>query len=180
MTRKIRTKSKQETVEGQVKRKCRTVTQIGEEQNVAVKQETESDQEVMIKALATGLTDTEIGVMADYFLNETEKIKKIEEAIEWIKPLLKMSAVEQDWKRKFGEVAEAKAMASSTTTFTCTVTKFVALLKKENKLKLVDDLLSIKLGDAKKYLGEETLKGLVKKVSDPKGRLSVLKKKGTK
>lgn len=174
-TRQIRTKSKRKPTQtmGQ-KSKSRTVAQVHNEQEIA------EGHKNLVKELAGSLNDTEIGVLIDHLLYESEKATKLLSAVAWIKPLVKLSASEQKWKKKFGDIAEAKSMASSSTVFTCTVTKFVALLKKEGKLKLVDDLLSIKLGDVKKYLGEEVLKGITKKTSDPAGRFSIARKKGTK
>lgn len=175
MTRKIRTKSKQKPTQTvSQKTKSRTVAQVHTEFEIAI------GHEKLIKELANTLNDTEIGLLVDHSLGETEKASKWLDAVGWIKPLLKVSSLEQKWKKKSGDIAEAKVMAASSTSFTCTVTKFVAFLKKEGKLKLVDDLLSIKLGDVKKYLGEEALKGITKKATDPYGRFSIARKKGTK
>jgi len=172
-TRQIRTKRKTKPTQTKSqKSRSRTVAQI----HTAIEQAGKTESK--LKELAGSLTDTEIGLLADQHLRDTEKSAEINKGISWIKPLLHLSAREQKWKKKEGDVSEAKAMAGSSTEFTCTVTQFVALLKKEGKLKLADDILSIRLGDAKKYLGEAAIAPVTKKKSDSMGRFSIARKKG--
>lgn len=93
-----------------------------------------------------------------------------------IKEILKGTAKEQGWTEKAGSFGACK-ISPSTTTITGTVTELDKLLKQERKFNLRDSLVSIKITDAKKFLGEDILfsSGLFRVERDEFGTVSLRK-----
>lgn len=128
------------------------------------------------------LTQQELVLLIDNGSTLDEQRKAITKEVERIvaptKMLLLALAEQQKWKVKAGKIGECKIGAGSSTKIKGTVTEFAILLKNEGKLELFNDLVSIKIGETKKYLGEDALKNFMEVESKEYSSVSLsLKKK---
>lgn len=99
-------------------------------------------------------------VTEGYFLDR--EIKKKEER----KSALRVMLIEEAKGRKVKALDGTDCYAAfgdSEPTLPIDVRKFLALVKKLGKEKLIDVMVSVKITEAKKYLGEAALEGLLKK-----------------
>jgi hypothetical protein len=106
------------------------------------------------------LTENEIKQLIDYATEIEEMRREIAQSVknfvDPIKKLLVEHAKENNWKHKDGNLGKCDIAASSTT-ITGTATELIQILKKEGKTKLFDSLVSIRVTDSKKFLGEDIL-----------------------
>ena len=137
-------------------------------------EELTESQDVTIEE-AGSLNDSELTALVDqaYFwdLEQKELAGRVKNA----KTILLRNARAQEWKSYSGESAACK-IGKSTKSIMGTVKEFLQLLKREGKMKLLDDLLKVKLGDAKKYLGEDALNGFLTEETEEYGSVSLKKK----
>lgn len=110
-----------------------------------------------------------------------ETAKALDETVTQIKDVLKQWGSLNDIKKLDGYRAGTMSISAKTTTTTKGATELVRLLKKFNKVKAADTVLTVKVGEAKKYLGEAVLieENFIETQSDPFGTCSLkeLKKK---
>ena len=128
----------------------------------------------VVKDIAAYLQDEERVALVDYALDCGERSKALEAREKAAKQLLMVYA-ENESKKDLSTSSNSCKVGASSSTETGTPTQLIRILKDERKLNLVDDILSVKVGEAKKYLGEKFLeaKGFIKKVSEPYGRLTI-------
>jgi hypothetical protein len=126
-----------------------------------------SVQEILAAYASEGLenfvlTKEELISLIDNGAELEDKRRKIAKEVDAVvtptKALLLALAEKDKWKEKSGKIGVCKIGGGSSTIIGGTVTDFAALLKREGKLHLFNDLVSVKLGDSKKYLGEDALK----------------------
>ena len=102
------------------------------------------------------LTDGEVALLIDAGAAENAKMNKLKKRVTGIKLILKAAAILGKWKTR----ASPRGVCSikkSTESVYGTATELAKLLKKLKKPKLFDTLVSVKIGEVKKYLGEEVL-----------------------
>lgn len=131
--------------------------------------------------IAGDLKDGEIKSLIDHAYSMQETAKALDETVSQIKDVLKQWGSINDVKSLDGLRTGAMKISAKSTTTTKGATELVRLLKKYNKVKAADTVLSVKIGEAKKYLGEAVLieENFIDTKSDPFGTCSLreLKKK---
>jgi hypothetical protein len=126
-----------------------------------------------VKEVADKLTDSDMLRMVDYGYERDQEKKEIDKEVKVVKDVLMEYGRQRKVKKMAGSKADAVISAASSTE-TGTPTELAKLLKLENKIDLFDELVSVRLGDLKKYLGEAVLKdhSFIKKVeSDEYGKI---------
>lgn len=88
------------------------------------------------------------------------KIKSFHPPLEEIKSLLRSHAEQLNWKTKTTNMGSS-VVVSPTSSRHISPLDLVKRLKELGKIKLFSSLFSVKLSDAFRYLGEETLKDIV-------------------
>lgn len=155
----------------------------GAPQKVEVKR---SVAEILENYLDSGLeglnlSASELILLIDNGAELDEKRKAVAKEVDAVvtptKKLLLALAKQGKWKSKAGKIGLCKIGGGSTTVIDGTPTEFAALLKKEGKLHLFDELVSIKIGDTKKYLGEDALTGFMHSDIEEYGSVSLSLKK---
>jgi len=81
--------------------------------------------------------------------------KLLDKQVKKAKAILLAHAEKNNWKAKAAETASVLISPSQSTTIN--PSKFTKLLIKMKKKKLYDVLMSVRVGDAKKYLGEDVV-----------------------
>ena len=117
------------------------------------------------------LTADEVKILVDraYRIDQQQK-----DLTRQLKPI-KLAVQEYGRRHKLAQIEGHHAVASlspSTETTTGTATELAALLKREGKITLFDDVVKVKLGELKKYLGEDALKGYIQKTTKKFAKLA--------
>ena len=97
--------------------------------------------------------------------------KRLDAKVKEAKAILLANAKVTGWKEKMGKKAVCKIGPS--TVAVIGVNPFLSLLKKQGKLNLVQDLLKVKITEAKKYLGEIALEDVTDSQTEPYGSVSL-------
>jgi len=107
--------------------------------------------------VGTNLTPEQASELADQgYISDTMQKDLVKEV-----KVIKETLMAYGKKHKIKDIlgVDGKAVISASThTVTGSATQLAKLLKKEGKTKLFDTLVGVKLGEAKKYLGEMALK----------------------
>jgi hypothetical protein len=159
--RKIKVSNKRETVEKVTGR--------------AVPSKTGRIQLALDSAIAERkLTKNEVEILTDYGAVIDALVKELTADVKVIKAGLMAYAIKTKTK-KFAGVKGTYSIGSTSSTEEGTPTEFVKLLKKLKKTNLFDDLVKVKIGEAKKYLGEQVLKdnGFIKKTTNAFGKIAL-------
>lgn len=132
--------------------------------------------------IAGDLSDGEIKSLIDHAYSMQETAKAIDETVGQIKDVLKMWGNLRKVKKLDGFRTGSMSISAKTTTTTKGATELVRLLKKLNKVKAADTILSVKIGEAKKYIGEAVLleEKFMEQDSDPFGKISLIELKSKK
>lgn len=129
-----------------------------------------------LQHVAKTITEEELILMIDSGVEmEAERRaadKQTEKVVKPVKQLLLQVAKNAKWKEKKGTKGMAKVSAS-TWSDVGTGTQLAALLKKEGKIQLFDDLVTIRVGDCKKFLGTDALKGFITPHSEEFGAVAL-------
>jgi hypothetical protein len=146
---KVKQKSTESTaLDGRVESKVRTAAEI-------VKQWHQVDT---IEQL--NLSESDLEMLIDHGTDIEERRREIDKEVksmvEPIKDILLQSASKLKWKHKEGHEGKCD-IGPSTKTITGTATELLKLLKKEGKVKLFNNLLTVRVTDAKKFMGEDIL-----------------------
>lgn len=166
--RKIRTKAKTKVVE--------------EVQGKALPKKSTTVKEIL-EGLRSGtegiLDDQDMEMLTDYGTAADALSKELEKDIKLIKPAVMAYAKHNKVKKMFNIGGGGFSIGAKTDTTYGGVTELAKLLKKYDKLKMFDDMASVKVGEVKKYLGEATLEleGFMSKKSEPYGTVSLKPKK---
>jgi len=122
------------------------------------------------------LTEEELILMIDtgteLEAERREIEKKTEAVVRPVKQILLQVAKAAGWKEKKGTKGKAKVSAS-TWSDVGTATDLAKILKREGKIALFDELVTVRVGDCKKYLGTEALKGFLTPHTEEFGMLSL-------
>jgi hypothetical protein len=106
------------------------------------------------------LNESEIEMLIDHGTKIEERRrsidKEVKSVVEPIKDILLQSATAVKWKHKEGSDGKCD-IGPSTKTLTGTASELYKLLQKEKKAKLFNSLLTVRVTDAKKFLGEDIL-----------------------
>lgn len=124
--------------------------------------------------------DGESNVKSELVIGEAERLvsraavldgvsKLIAKELKEIKAQLIKFAKQEHLKKIEGSSGDMDILASSSTNIN--VSEFIRVLKSLDKLSMVDDLLSVKVGDAKKFLGEDVLKEVMHTEHDAYGKI---------
>jgi len=106
--------------------------------------------------VAEDLNEAEQQALIDYGTETDEQRKALDSEVKRVKSLVLATAESEGWKTKTG--LEGAAKISPRTKTSIVPRKMVKLLAKLKKQKLFDTLFSVKIGEVKKYLGEDVLK----------------------
>lgn len=138
------------------------------------------------KAKTNGVRQLRLGgeskVKSDLVIGEAERLvsraaildgvsKIIAKELKEIKARLIKFAKQEHLKKIEGSSGTADIQAKASTTIN--VSEFIRVLNSLDKLSLVDDLLSVKVGDAKKFLGEDVLKDIMHTEHDAYGKIKL-------
>lgn len=146
---------------------------LGGELQEKVAARTEKEMLEHFSALGDSLSSIEVSRVVDIGVVANEQLKELGEKVALAKSILLQYAKLNKLKEIEGSKGLAKIGASSTTEQTGTVKDFVEILKTEGKKHLLYDLISVKVGDAKKLLGEEALKTFFKKKTEDYGSVTL-------
>lgn len=138
--------------------KVRTLKELVEAHN-------EAENEKDLLAVVQSLTAEEIVLMVNAGTDIEDQRraidKEVKATVEPVKKLL-VALAQEVKKRTFrGTEGRVATVARGSKTTMGTVTEFVKILKREGKLGLFDSLVSVKLTETKKYVGEDALKGFI-------------------
>jgi hypothetical protein len=159
--RKIKTANKRETVEKVTGR--------------AVPSKTGRIQLALESAIKEkALTKNEVEILTDYGAVIDSLIKEFTADIKVIKRSLMDYGLRTKTK-KFAGVKGSYSIGATSATEEGTPTEFVKILKKLKKTALFDDLVKVRIGEAKKYLGEQVLvdAGFIKKTTNAFGKIAL-------
>lgn len=131
-------------------------------------------------ALVNSLTPEEVISLVDVGTEIEEQRRSIDKDVKFyvepIKALLLNLAKQLKKKEIKGSEKRIAKIGRASKTTMGTATSFVKdVLKKEGKLNLFDQLVNVKLTEAKKYLGEDALKGFIKVTSEEYGSVALKK-----
>jgi hypothetical protein len=127
------------------------------------------------EALAETITAQELTDLINEGLTLAAYGKEKTAIVKQMKDRLKATAKEQGWKAK--ETALGKVRIDADTSLTVTVDALATLLKKMDKRELFKDLVSVRISEATKYLGRETLKVIGTEESEEFGKVVLQAKK---
>ena len=128
-----------------------------------------------LEAAVRGLSEKEIEVLIDFGTVADEERKALDGQVKLVKAALLVSAEKTKWKTRSGAVGVAKVSPRMSTSIL--PRKMVALLSKLKKQKLFDTLFNVKVGEAKKYLGEDVLEPIAQIQTKEFGSISLKKLK---
>lgn len=106
---------------------------------------------------ASALTKVEVKRLIDFYASEDFEIKEKGKVIVIAKAMIHEHCLKHKWDKLETEKAVASAR-DSTEYLYGDATKLAKILKKLGKIKIFNALVSPKVTECKKYLGEETLK----------------------
>jgi hypothetical protein len=124
------------------------------------------------------LTETEEKMLIDFAAELDDRraklVKQCKEEVEPIKDLFKAIAQQDNEMVHYGNTAELTVKASSKSIMGPT-TELAKLLKQEGKTRLFNELTTIKVTEAKKFLGEDALisSGLMRVETDDFGAVTL-------
>ena len=153
-------------------RKVRVKQDVAEKGTVAKKQRSADEVIRTVEAGDAGtITDSELESLIDtatsWDMTAKSQAKKAKEA----KLLLLAHAKEHSWKTRAGVTGACKIGPSSKTTILATA--FVRVLKKLGKIALFDELVSVRLGEAQKYVGAVPLEPISEVKTEDYGTVSL-------
>jgi len=125
---------------------------------------------------ARQITKSDLECLVDACAEWDATKKTLERRVKGAKALLMSHARLEGWTRMEGSVAECK-ISPRVSSIPGTVTEYAKILKKEGKANLLNATTKVMIGEAKKYLGEEALKGFIEKKREEFGSISVKLKK---
>lgn len=169
--RKIRTKKKeiQEQEKEATTQPTKPVSQMLEE---CLSTDLEGNVQA---AIDSSISDDQIRVLIDDLGEKDEELKRLKEEVDTRKTLVKEIAKHRQMRSMEGHEYTAKVGDSSKTEVV--PTDFVKLLVKMNKKDMFDDLFSVKVGEAKKYLGADVVGEVTQEKKTPYTSVSVKRKK---
>lgn len=125
----------------------------------------------MTNAQSLKLTNAEMEKLIDNAAVLDVQGKEMAKKVKRAKAMLLANAKKKKWKTLTGRTGVAKVSPSTTTVIP--VKPFALLLKKLKKTKMLFDLLSVRISDAKKYLGEDVLEKIWETEFEEYGSVSV-------
>ena len=121
--------------------------------------------------VAKTLEEQELLNLIDFGAVADAEEKSAAAVVKRVKAVILPAAKADKWKTKAG--AEGAVKISPSTSSSIIPTKMVKLLAKLKKQKMFDTLFSVKLGEVKKYLGEDVLKPVLKVTTEAYGSVSL-------
>lgn len=147
-----------------------TVPVKGKAQVRSVQQIMTEASESSADAVAKTLKEVELLALIDYG-GAADEVRKASVAnTKLAKEILLVAATGSKWKTKSGAEIVAKVSPSMSTSIL--PRKMVNLLAKLKKQKLFDALFSVKVGEVKKYLGEDVIESIAKVDTEAFGSIS--------
>ena len=128
--------------------------------------------------VASQMSETDRKVLVDFALHCYEQKQHYESMLKTAKEILMTYGHEND-KKNLSTLTTSCIIGPASNTVTGTPTELVKLLKKMGKTELADTILSVKIGEAKKYLGQAMLEaeGFLKTVTEEFGKITIKQKK---
>lgn len=122
------------------------------------------------------LTDADVEELIDEGTRWDHLQKELKKFVDEAKDILKVHAEAHEWKTRAGETCTADI--SPSTTKYINPTEFARLLKKMDKLEVFDDTVSVKIGEAEKYIGKLSIEEIAEIETEEYGsiRLRAIKK----
>ena len=136
----------------------RTKTDLKEKQTEAVLKESKKIRTFaqLIEATPTSIKDfsnAELLLLADEGAKKDKEMKALTAEVEVIKNIMRMAADELGWKKVVGTIGKCiMSYGSETSIDVLTLAKY---LKKVGKSNLFSSFVKVRVGDVKKFLGED-------------------------
>jgi len=124
-----------------------------------------------LEAAVKGLSEKELEALIDFGTVADEERNALDGQVKLIKAALLVRAKKAKWKTRAGAVGVAKVSPRTSTSIL--PRKMVALLSKLKKQKLFDTVFNVKVGEAKKYLGEDVLEPIAQIQTKEFGSISL-------
>ena len=121
------------------------------------------------------LSEEELVSLFDAGLKLKSTMDDAKAKYELVRAAILKNAKEHGWKEKEG--TECVVKISSSTTSTMSPRDLAKVLKELKKTELLDSLISVRIGDCKKYLGEVFLEPYMEVKSEEYGTVSIKPKK---
>lgn len=134
--------------------RLQTEQQVKEKQKAVVEQE----QQKVLKVI-------------DQATKWDQELKELKKNLDKAKEFLKEHAGENGWRTLSGEYGLCEIRPSSSSSISPTA--LAKVLKKMDKLSLYETVVKVQVGEAKKYLGEEALKDIMKVSTEEVGSMSL-------
>lgn len=115
-------------------------------------QSAKNDEE--IQAILATLTLEQAEALTDYWGAMIESVAVVNKTIESCKSLVGDFMKKNKITSLIGDVFETGTGSSSSTTIKATVPEIIEILRKDKKLHLLDTVLSVSVGNARKALGD--------------------------
>lgn len=108
-----------------------------------------------LAAFAKGLSEEELDLLIYDGAESDVRQKALDKYVKKVKPIVLAAASDGKWKeRKVQDGAAEVLISPSTKSFPQAPTVWVKALKSEKKVSLADEILSVKIGVVKEYLGQ--------------------------
>jgi len=125
--------------------------------------------------LAGTLSEVEVETLIDIAARKDAECKDLTKSVKKAKAILLKEAEASGWKSKTTS-ANAEAKISPSTSTSIPVEPFIKLLHKMKKVKQLKDFVAVKVGDAKKYLGDDVLETIWDVNTEKYGSVSLKQK----
>lgn len=156
-----------------LKEEVKTEEKVGE--RVGARTYQEMVELALIKQLdSKTLNEKEVRILVDCLTIDDGKAKELKAVVDVGKPVLLAYGKEHDQHDLYGDVAHAKI--GDKTDFSLPPSKVIKILEKEGKLRLLDDVLAVRVTEFRKYLGSDLYEQKAEKTDSPFATISLRKK----
>lgn len=118
----------------------------------------ESAKELDVETVATSISQGEIKNLVEWGGVKNAEKKRLETDIKIVKEILLFAAKKENKKEGYKTAKYGAPVSPKNKTVVGTATDLARVLKKLGKMGLFDELVTVKITEVKKYIGEETLK----------------------
>lgn len=124
-----------------------------------------------LEEFAKSVSEKELVQLIDEAVKYDVEQKRLSKLVETSKELIMTIAKGEKWKHKPGSTGMVEIKSSSKTEMTAT--DLARLLDREGKTNIFDNLVNVKVGEAKKILGEDAVREFSKTSTEVYGSISL-------